>query len=62
MGGATYHGWPNLKPAAIASFVKTFGLDGVDVDYEEQPVCTKDAGGESASLHEVSVGCCWVHV
>lgn len=42
VGGATFHGWKNLQPDRIANFVKTFGLDGVDVDYEEEPWCTKD--------------------
>lgn len=34
VGGATYNGWNRLNATAIAAFVRVFGLDGVDVDYE----------------------------
>lgn len=34
VGGATYTAWDRINLPAIASFVKTFGLDGVDLDYE----------------------------
>lgn len=46
IGGATYHGWSNINNTAanVAKFVRTFGLDGVDIDFEETPSCTKDWG------------------
>ena len=31
VGGATYTNWGSLNPTAIANFVTTFGLDGVDI-------------------------------
>lgn len=34
MGGATYNNWAALNTAGIRRFVDTFGLDGVDIDYE----------------------------
>ena len=44
VGGATYTAWDNLNANAVAAFVKAFGLDGVDIDYEPS-----DAGGRSGS-------------
>ncbi|KAL4419617.1 hypothetical protein ABPG77_001671 [Micractinium sp. CCAP 211/92] len=53
VGGATYTAWDRLNATAIASFVRQFGLDGVDVDYEgdgtcwrksDKMACTTDAG------------------
>lgn len=34
IGGATYTAWDKLNLASIKKFVDTFGLDGVDIDYE----------------------------
>lgn len=34
VGGATYTAWDRLNATAISAFVRQFGLDGVDVDYE----------------------------
>ena len=34
VGGATYTNWGALNAAGIASFVQTFSLDGVDIDFE----------------------------
>ncbi|MBW4670302.1 MAG: hypothetical protein KME60_23530 [Cyanomargarita calcarea GSE-NOS-MK-12-04C] len=34
VGGATYHNFAGLNVGAIASVVKDFGFDGVDIDYE----------------------------
>ncbi len=34
VGGATYNNWAALNTAGIRRFVDTFGLDGVDIDYE----------------------------
>ncbi|KDD73753.1 hypothetical protein H632_c1867p1 [Helicosporidium sp. ATCC 50920] len=33
VGGPTYNNWQALNPAAVAKFVKEFGLDGVVIDY-----------------------------
>lgn len=44
VGGATYPNWGALNPQAIADFVKDFGLDGVDVDYEIDPGCVVTPG------------------
>lgn len=44
VGGATYWEFSKLNTKAIAAFVKEFGLDGVDLDYEPtNPGCTKNA-------------------
>jgi chitinase len=52
IGGATYSGWDKINQTAanIASFVREFGLDGVDIDYEEATSCTKDSTGGLGSL------------
>lgn len=34
VGGATYNGWAALNATGVRKFVDTFGLDGVDIDYE----------------------------
>jgi chitinase len=39
VGGATYSNWKRLNVKAIRKFVKTFGLDGVDVDFEPTNPC-----------------------
>jgi chitinase len=45
VGGATYTGFAALNAPAIAAFVKTFGLDGVNLDFEaSNPGCTSING------------------
>jgi chitinase len=45
VGGATFTNWGHLNEGAIAHFVKDFGLDGVDVDYEPtSPACSSNNG------------------
>jgi chitinase len=45
VGGATFPSFGSFNPGAVAAFVKDFGLDGVDVDYEpESPSCTSVGG------------------
>ncbi|KDD71809.1 hypothetical protein H632_c4362p0, partial [Helicosporidium sp. ATCC 50920] len=34
VGGFDYDNWDGLNASAVANFVRDFGLDGVDVDYE----------------------------
>ncbi|KDD74727.1 hypothetical protein H632_c1110p2, partial [Helicosporidium sp. ATCC 50920] len=34
VGGATYTNWNGLNADSIVNFVKAFGLDGVDIDFE----------------------------
>lgn len=48
VGGATYNGWDALNMPAIVKFVETFGLDGVDIDYEvrRRSVCVFMGGRE----------------
>ena len=53
VGGATYTNFAALNATSIANFVKTFGLDGVDIDYE--PVnagCTVKTGGLVSCLSD----------
>lgn len=42
IGGATYHDWNNMSVQAITQFVKDYGFDGVDIDYEEDTACHYD--------------------
>ncbi|KAL4447576.1 hypothetical protein ABPG75_004795 [Micractinium tetrahymenae] len=44
VGGATYASWDRLNATAIANFVREFGLDGVDVDYEGDGSCWRERG------------------
>lgn len=41
VGGATYNGWAALNATGVRKFVDTFGLDGVDIDYEADAYCTR---------------------
>ncbi len=54
VGGATYTAWDRLNATAIASFVRQFGLDGVDVDYEgdgsERAMGASQSGCEPSAL------------
>ena len=34
IGGASYNNWAGFNEQAIANFIKDFGLDGVDLDFE----------------------------
>ena len=45
VGGATYTNWAALNETAIVKFVKDFGLDGVDVDYEPLGTSCKSKNG-----------------
>jgi chitinase len=49
VGGATYTNWAGLNATAIADFVKDFGMDGVDVDYE--PINAGCSVGTDAKVH-----------
>jgi chitinase len=45
VGGATFPNFAAFNAPVIASFVKDFGLDGVDIDYEPaNPSCTAPGG------------------
>jgi chitinase len=45
VGGATFPNFGSFNPPAIAAFVKDFGLDGVDIDYEPaNPSCSAPGG------------------
>ncbi|KDD76322.1 hypothetical protein H632_c269p0, partial [Helicosporidium sp. ATCC 50920] len=45
VGGATYYNWAGLNTKAVADFVKDFGLDGADLDYEPtNPGCRPVSG------------------
>jgi chitinase len=45
VGGATFPNFSSFNTGAIAAFVKDFGLDGVDIDYEPaNPSCTAPGG------------------
>ena len=45
VGGATFPNFGSFNANAIAAFVKDFGLDGVDIDYEPaNPSCTNGGG------------------
>ena len=45
VGGATFPSFGDFKAGVIASFVKDFGLDGVDIDYEPSNPSCAIAGG-----------------
>jgi chitinase len=49
VGGAAYRRWNRLALPAIAAFVRDFGLDGVDIDFEPpDPGCQTGADGRIA--------------
>jgi chitinase len=45
VGGATFPSFGGFKADTVASFVKDFGLDGVDIDYEPSNANCSNAGG-----------------
>lgn len=46
IGGATYFNWELFNADAAAMFVETFGLDGVDIDFEPRNAnCQQNVGG-----------------
>ncbi|MFE7480548.1 hypothetical protein [Streptomyces sp. NPDC057552] len=50
IGGPTYVNWSGLNVTAIADFVSTFGLDGVDVHYEPGiPESVPSGDGDASS-------------
>ncbi|KAI3429384.1 hypothetical protein D9Q98_005479 [Chlorella vulgaris] len=53
VGGATYPNWSKLNATAVASFVKAFGLDGVDIDFEGEAGCTRGIGGKVSCQSDV---------
>ena len=57
VGGATYTGWSGFNASAVASFVKDFGLDGADLDYEPaNPACSQSGGVVSCPSDAEYVG------
>ncbi|KDD71886.1 hypothetical protein H632_c4225p0, partial [Helicosporidium sp. ATCC 50920] len=46
VGGATYTGWNDLNAHAIVNFVRTFGLDGVDIDFEPSSNSCSNVNGQ----------------
>ncbi|MFO0590150.1 MAG: glycosyl hydrolase family 18 protein [Polyangiaceae bacterium] len=57
VGGATYTGWGGFNAGAIAAFVKDFGLDGADIDYEPaSPACAASGGVVSCPSDAEYVG------
>jgi chitinase len=49
VGGAAYGQWDSLATPAIAAFVRDFGLDGVDIDFEPaDPDCNASSDGRIA--------------
>jgi len=56
VGGATYPNFANINATAIALFVRTFGLDGVDLDFEpSNPSCSNINGSISCSSDSLYV-------
>jgi len=50
VGGATYYNWDSFQAQRIGNFVKMFGFDGVDIDFEPQsPSCTYNTSTERIS-------------
>ena len=45
VGGATFPNFGGFKADTVAAFVKDFGLDGVDIDYEPSNANCSNAGG-----------------
>lgn len=45
VGGATLYNWANFQPTRVADFVKDFGIDGVDLDYEPASANCSASGG-----------------
>jgi chitinase len=48
VGGATFPSFSSFNAGTIASFVKDFGFDGVDIDYEPSNADCSNAGGAVA--------------
>ena len=47
VGGATFHGWPNLNAQSLKAVVNDLGLHGIDIDWEGDQVCGFTTGGNS---------------
>lgn len=57
VGGATYTNFKGMNTAAIAAFIKDFGLDGVDLDYEpSNPNCQASGGKVSCATDDEYIG------
>lgn len=58
VGGATYSDWTNLNAAQVANFVATFGLDGVDIDFEPQGAACRSTNGQiSCATDDLYIRC-----
>lgn len=57
VGGASYgNSWTNLNAAAAANFVQTFGLDGIDIDFEPAGAgCQNNNGTVSCATDELYI-------
>jgi len=57
VGGASFPSWSSFDAGAVAAFVKDFGLDGVDLDYEPgNPGCASAGGHVSCPSDAEYVG------
>lgn len=58
VGGATYSDWTNMNAAHVANFVATFGLDGVDVDFEPRGAACQSTNGQiSCATDDLYIRC-----